>query len=138
MSGRRYSAALVFTVTALAGCSLVEQVIVVEHGKEAVKPGRALVRSASSASITSASGALLCSQTGAGCSGEAISKTYSADYDSGPVLKPIKKVPEKKPAEAREESAFAAAVKSWIKTGMQLPGWIAPRMSAGFVGDRRK
>ena len=135
MSGRRYSAALVFTVTALAGCSLVEQVIVVEHGKEALKPGRALVRSAS---ITSASGPLLCSQTRAGCSGEAISKTYSADYDSGSVLKPIKKVPAKKPAEAREESAFAAAVKSWIKTGMQLPGWIAPRMSAGFVGDRRK
>lgn len=121
MSGRRYSAALFFTAMTLAGCSLVEQVIVVEHRKETARPYGTLASKASAAPI------LKCSHgAGApGCSADAIAKTYSADYDSGPVLKPIRKVPENKPAEAREDSAFVGAVKSWIKAGMQFPGWIA-------------
>lgn len=131
MSGRRYRAALMFTVMSLAGCSLVEQVIVIEHRKESVKsfgtPSKGVAR---------ASGEFKCAQTGAGgpgCpgkvhsarhdSGGVISKSYSARYDIVPVLKPVKKTPENKPAEVREGSAFVSAVKSWIRTGMQLPGW---------------
>lgn len=120
MSGRRYRAALIFTAMSLAGCSLVEQMVVVEHRKEAARPGTP------SRGLSIASGPFKCAQAGVsgpGCSKEVISKSYSARYDSGPVLKPIKKNPENKPAEAREDSAFVSAVKSWIKTGMQFPGW---------------
>lgn len=129
MSGRRYRAALIITATSLAGCSLVEQVIVIEtretrkeieYRKEALKPSGAPRR------VSIASGPFKCAQAGLSgpeCSKEVISKSYSARYDSGPVLKPIKKIPENKPAEAREGSAFVSAVKSWIKAGMRLPGW---------------
>ena len=126
MSGWRYQAALIFTAAmSFAGCSLVEQVVVIEHRKEAVKPSE---RTPSSG-VSIASGPFKCAQgvSGPGCSGEVISKTYSARYDSGPVLKPIKKTPENKTAEAREDSAFVSAVKSWIKTGLQLPGWVGPK-----------
>jgi hypothetical protein len=117
-----------FIAFELAGCSLVEQVVVIEprieRAKEAVKPSRTASRG-----VAIASGELKCAQGvgGPGCRGEVISKSYSARYDSGPVLKPIKKTPENKPVDAREDSAFVSAVKSWIKTGMQLPGWAGPK-----------
>lgn len=133
MSGRSYQAALIFIATSLAGCSLAEQVIVIEHRiehrehrkierrKEAARPTvKPYVKPSRSASI--ASGPSKCARTGE-CPEEAIPKSYSARYDSGPVLKPIRKTPENRPAEARESSAFVSAVKNWIKTGMQLPGW---------------
>lgn len=127
MSGRRYRAALLITTAmALAGCSLIEQVIVIEprkpieRPKEAAKPSVTLSRGvpiASSAFKSASAGALR------GYSEDVISKSYSARYDSGPVLKPIKKTPENKSDEVFEDSTFVSAVKSWIKTGMQLPGW---------------
>lgn len=121
MSGRRYRAALIFTAMSLAGCSLVEQVVVIEHRKGAVKPS-----AAPSGSVSIASGPFKCASTGVGgpgCPEEVLSKPYSARYDSGPVLKPVKKTAENKPAEAREGSTLVSAVKSWIRTGMQLHGW---------------
>lgn len=127
MSGRHYLAALLFTAVELAGCSLVEQVIVIEprkeaqYRKEALKPSGTLSRGTPIASreIKAAS----TRTDGKVYSGEVISKANSARYDSGPVLKPIKKTPENKTVEVGEDSAFVSAVRNWIKTGMQLPGW---------------
>lgn len=113
-------AALFFTAMVLAGCSLVESVIVVEPVKKPSSPSTAVTRTASLAEDTGRCGAgpggMLCSET-------AISRAYSAKYDSGPVLKPIKKRPENKAAEA-DDSTFVKAVKSWFRTGMQLHTWI--------------
>lgn len=115
--------ALLFTAMVLAGCSLVESVIVFEPQKEASGP----VRKAPAA-VALASSPEKCAQSGLGdpvCSGtEAVSKAWSAKYDSGPVLKPIKKSPEKKADEAPQDSRFVKAVKSWFRTGMQLPSWV--------------
>lgn len=125
MTGRSYLAAFVLAATALSGCSLVEQVIIMEPRKS----GNGAVSSAApsrSASVTAAR----CSPanpSGPGCSAKTPPKAYSASYDSGPVLKPVEKAPDKKPPEAAESSAFVSAVKSWIKTGMHLHGWAGPQ-----------
>ncbi len=114
----RYLAA-VLLAAALSGCSLVEDFIVIEragHAKEAVAKAPSSPRPVN--------------RTGAGapvkcpfgpCGG--FSKADSASYDSGPVLKPIRKT--KKDAEKAvvEDSAFVSAVKSFLRAGLHLPGW---------------
>lgn len=117
-------AALFFTALVLAGCSLVESVIVFEPAREAAKPVQKAVRAASIAPE-----AVRCGQSagGQGCAGmEAAQKTHTARYDSGPVLRPIKKKPGiKAPEEAEADSRFMKSVKIWLRSGMQLPTWIA-------------
>lgn len=132
MSGLRYLAVLMLAVTALSGCSLVDEVLVIEnreHRKEAARPAQAPSSQLPSKSASTAP-SLKCSSGGAngpGCHGEGVQKASKAKYDSGPVLKPIKKTSEKKSSEAREDSAFVSAVKSWLKAGLQLPGWAGPQ-----------
>jgi hypothetical protein len=122
MTGRNYLAALMLGLTALSGCSLAEQVIVIEPRKA----DKAAVSSAAPSRSASAAASSRCSPgdtSGPVCSEKALSKADSARYDSGPVLKPIEKAPDVKPPEAAESSDFVRAVKSWIKTGMHLHGW---------------
>gem|GEM_PF-6150673 len=113
-------------VTVLSGCSLVEQVIVIEPAKAS----KAAVSSAAPSSSAPAVASARCSpgdSSGTGCSPKALPKASSARYDSGPVLKPIEKTDEKKNPEKAESSAFVSAVKSWIKTGLHLHGWAGPQ-----------
>ncbi len=126
MTGRSYMAALMLGVTVLSGCSLVEQVIVIEPRKADKAAVSSIAPSRSAPAVATAR----CSpgdSSGHGCSPKALSKAYSARYDSGPVLKPIEKTDEKNHPEKSESSAFVSAVKSWLKTGLHLHGWAGPQ-----------
>lgn len=120
----RTGTALVFTAFVLAGCSLVESVIVVEPVRVKKQPAAERVTKLARA-VPLTPVAEKCGQLKAGtrCSGgEEVSKAYSARYDSGPVLKPIKKSPEPKPVEP--DSMLVKTVKNFFRTGMQLHNWV--------------
>lgn len=105
----RFLAAAIFAA-ALSGCSLVEDVIVIERPRqEAAAQGPAPGASKG--------------QAPAALNAADVSKASSARHDSAPVLRPIRKTPEEKPEDEAEESAFAAAVKSFLRAGLHLPGW---------------
>lgn len=117
-------AALIFTAMVLAGCALVDSVIEIEPVKEAAKVSP---RKAAPAEASLPSGVARCGPGHLnlpGCANaEALSKASSARYDSGPVLKPIKKGQEKKIQEP-DDSVLVKAVKNWFRTGMQLHSWM--------------
>lgn len=114
----RYLAA-VLLAAALSGCSLVEDVIVIEragHAKEAV----AKAQSSKPVKRTVAAAPSKCPF---GACGEFSKRADSAAYDSGPVLKPIRKTKKDEEEAAVKDSAFVSAVKSFLKAGLHLPGW---------------
>lgn len=114
-------AALIFTAMVLAGCALIDSVIEIEPVRSAA---RVLPRKATAA-VSSADACGPGQLKGPGCaSAQTLAKAASARYDSGPVLKPVKKEQDKKSIES-EDSILVKAVKNWFRTGLQLHSWIA-------------
>lgn len=115
----RYLAAALLAA-ALSGCSLVEDVIVIE------RPGAktaAVAKAAASKPVKRTASAAAPAKCPSGdC--KQVSKASSARYDSGPVLKPLRKTSKDEPPPGDvEDSAFVSAVKSFLRAGLHLPGW---------------
>jgi len=85
----RFLAAAVFAA-ALSGCSLVEDVLVIERTRSAAAQGPAPGQSKG--------------QAPAAMNAADVSKASSARHDSAPVLRPIRKTPDKKTEDEAEES----------------------------------